>query len=66
MKKDISSCQFKRETSSDENVSKCINRQQKHRDAKQQKYQDLEKNYMSASSKQDPERGGKALKHLGS
>ena len=38
MEKDISSSQFKRETSSDENVSKCINRQQKHRDAKQQKY----------------------------
>ena len=35
----------------------------KHRDAKQQKYQELEKNYMSASSKQDPERGGEALKH---
>ena len=28
MEKDISSSQFKRETSSDENVSKCLNRQQ--------------------------------------
>ena len=37
----------------------------RHSDAKQQKYYELEKNYMSASSKQETQRGGEALKHLG-
>ena len=37
----------------------------RHKDAKQQNYQELEKKYMSASSKQETKRGGEALKHLG-
>ena len=37
----------------------------RHSDAKQQKYYELEKNYMSASCKQETERSGEALKHLG-